>query len=1012
MLTRYPPLVTLFLLAAVACPSASAQPPNNSSRASRSTKNLIQPGYYTGLDLLADGQTMGAYQAFEEAYTQSRQAGNDRGIDSVPPLVMMGECLYLQGDIGGALQYFDAALNVSVQCSHWLSLLGPSAPVDRTDSRNKDPLWSPPNSRNAAMGMAPGVWQIRLGGANRLPERIPPSQQNSSPNNIPPSPPGDPIWIDALEVLRCQAIALRRRANLLGPLAKYNPLTPSLPSAFTLPPAAQPSEWIKSGASICSAIAALEPSTANEIGTQLKQQLSLGSGKDHPLTAIALLVLADFAVESNSFPAASEFALESSLSGARAGQPEHVEEAIELWSQCAFQNQLDYQATGKTLLGVSKWASGQSRLVLLRAQLEGVRQAALRGDWETVRKQSPAITAAILPKQILLPRMDAGIAYAQAKLAFAENNLATGIQKLEEALAILRGNSAMSSASTRLYQLQLTQYLIAENAISSEVGLAILSGLLDADRIGAWKTKVLEELVFQMADKLDARRLAVRLALDSNDLELQVDAWERWKSARFLNGSVLQGRLAELRRALHAPYDSVSAEESKKWESIRVAFPALAKNAKTLEEWTRPFATTPKPDLRKWSDEETKRWESVVKLSSVQESLLWSATLSPVAVPETLTPRWNRKTLFATLSDQDGVLAYYSLQGELHGYYVTKKEIRSWKIDESQNVGPDVRNLMAVCSKASSELPADFSKQTNALRRRWIPDEIWERMKSADRWIIAPDGLVWGFPLELFPLASAGEYEPALSRYRICYTPTLAALEPLIRPRPLARRERITLQSADFWDPNGGNGKGLLERSATLCGKDRTLDIPSNGAMVPSPYLKIASGHYTSLSPLRWDDPNRFPLVPGSDAVANQIAGWNPLPWGAPESIWLLGHAHANGEIPGAIEPGDEWLRWTLGLLSQGTRHIWISRWPVGGESTLSLLTQLQDNLEGAPFTEAWQRSVATVWLEEFQPTKEPIAWSQGKEPTASSRPIPGTHPGLWGGYLSIGDPNSPEGSR
>jgi hypothetical protein len=976
-------------------------------------KNLIQPAHYTGLDLLADGQTIAAYQAFEEAYAQSRQVGNDRGIDSVPPLVMMGECLYLQGDIGGALQYFDAALNVSVQCSPWLSLLGPSAPVERAESRNKDPLWSPSNSRNAAMGPAPHAWQIRLGNANRLPERIPASTNNNSTPNSPP--PGEPVWLDALEVLRCQAIALRRRANLLGPLGKYNPLTPTLPSAFAIPPTAQPSEWIRVGASICSAISMLEPSTTNEVATQLKQRLSLASGKDHPLTAIALLVLSDLAVESNSFSAASEFALESSLSGARAGQPEHVEEAIELWSQCAFQNQLDYQAAGKTLVAVSKWGAAQSRLVLLRAQLEGVRQAALRGDWDAVRKQSPAVTAAILPKQIVLPRMDAAIAYAQAKLAFAENNLATGIQKLEEALAILRGNSPLSSASTRLYQLQLTQYLIAENAIPSEVGLAILSGLLDADRIGAWKTKVLEELVFQMADKLDARRLAVRLALDSSDLELQLDAWERWKAARFLNGSVLQGRLAELRRAIHAPYESVSAEESKKWESIRVALPVLAKNAKTLEEWSRPFAATPKPDLRKWSEEETKRWESLTKLSSVQESLLWSASLSPVALPETLTPRWNRNTLFSTLSDRDGVLAYYSLQGELHGYYITKKEIRSWKINESQNIGPDIRNLLAVCTKGTSVLPADFLKQTDALRQRWIPDEVWGAMKGADRWIIAPDGLVWGFPFELFPLSTAGEYEPALSRYRVCYTPTLATLERLIRPRPLARRERISLQSADFWDPSGGNAKGLLERSATLCGPSRTLDIPNNGAVspsaVPSAYLKIASGHYTSLTSQRWDDPNRFPVVPGSDAVANQIAGWNPLPWGAPESIWLLGHAKSDNEIPSSIEPGDEWLRWTLGLLSQGTRHIWISRWPVGGESTLSLLTQLQDNLEGAPFTEAWQRSVATVWLEEFNPTKEPIAQSQGNEPSHSPRPIPGTHPGIWGGYLSIGDPLSPEGA-
>lgn len=997
MMTSFSRSLPLLLLACLTPSGLLAQPP--ASRAARAAKNLVQPNYYNGLDLLADGQTSAAYQAFEEAYAQSRQVGQNRGIDSVPPLVMMGECLYIQGDIGASLQYFDAALNVSIQCSPWLSMLGPATPTDRSESRNKDPLWSPPNGRNASMPPSPVAWQFRLGNPAELQERTPPPPTGYAPLA------GEPILIDALEVLRCQAIALRRRGMLLGPLSKYNPLTPALPKAFAISPTAQPSEWIRSGASVCSSIALMDASNTNEVATALKQRLSLSSGNDHPLTAIALLVLADLSVEANNLAAASEFALESSLSAARAGQPEHVDEAIELWSQCVFHNQTDYPSVGKTLLTVNKWASSNSRLAALRAQLEGIRQAALRSDTESVRKQAPALTAALLPKQIVLPRMDATIAYAQAKLAFIDNNLANGVQKLDESLAILRGNSPMSSASPRLYQLQLTQYLLAENALPKEIGLPILSGLLDAERIGAWKTKVLEELVFQTADKLDARRLAVRLALETNDLELQLDAWERWKAARFSIGSALQGRLAELRRALHASRESVAAEDWNRWESIRAAFPALTKNAKTLNEWSSPFAANPKCDFRKWSDEETKRWERLSKLSNAQESLLWSATLSPIPLPETITPRWNQKSLLKSLTESDGLLAYYSLQGELHGYYVTNKEIRSWKVEKPAEMDELARNLLRSCTTSFPNLPKEFNKQVDALRRSWIPAEVWDLMQNSERWIIAPDGGLWNFPFELFSVSRTDEYEPAIAQHRVCYAPTLSSLESLIQPRPLSRSERITLQSSDYWDASGGSAKPLMEQTAALMGSTRTLDLPVNGVMVPSAYLKIATGHYTAFAPLRWDDPNRFPLVPGSDAASHQLSGWNPLPWGSPEAIWLLGHSKAFGEVPGIIEPGDEWMRWTIPLLMQGTKHIWISRWPVAGESTLALLTPLRDNLDGVSFTEAFQRSVVTLWLEEFSPSKEPIANRQAADGPKNADPIPGSHPAFWSGYLSIGDP-------
>ena len=54
--------------------------------------NLIRPEYYTALDFIADGQTAQASSVLESAFAQARMMNGQRGIDSIPALVMLGEC--------------------------------------------------------------------------------------------------------------------------------------------------------------------------------------------------------------------------------------------------------------------------------------------------------------------------------------------------------------------------------------------------------------------------------------------------------------------------------------------------------------------------------------------------------------------------------------------------------------------------------------------------------------------------------------------------------------------------------------------------------------------------------------------------------------------------------------------------------------------------------------------------------------------------------------------------------
>ncbi len=991
---RFLLVLTWFLVSCLAGGNvALAQATKPQSRASKSTPNVIRPEYYQGLDLLADGQTLEAYRKFEDAYSQARQANNERGIDSIPPLVMMGDCMLHQGDIGTALQYYDAALSISVRTSRWLTLLVPPNANDRSENRPiKDALWGNSNSKNGGYVAGSAAWTVAIGGRDSLPE-------------VGATTPGQNLQVDVLEVLRCQGIALRRRYRLLGPLTKYNPLTASLPQAFSTPPNRPLPEVVQVAASICSSLATLGEYPAPAIVARLQKSVALTSGNEHPLTPTACLAIADIAVEGNDLATAESMAFDASLSAARGELHDQVEEALELWSMCAFQNSREGGQVAKTLQQVAKWAQPRSRLVSLRSQIETVRQAALRGEVDATKQQATAAVAMFLPPQLILPRMEAVIPYAQSRAAFLSNNVPEGVDKLEEALVLLRGATPLSTASPPLYQLNLTLRLLADNLLPGEVGLPLLSSILDSERIGSWRTHVLEQLVFITTDTLEANRESVRLAIATNDTELQIDAWERWKAARIKHGSLLNGRLSELRRGIHGDRSRVSERDRGRWDGLRKGLPSLSKNAASLEESTRAYAANPKWDLRRWSDEESKRWDAVLRLSVAQEALLWATAIAPISVPETITPRWNRNRVYPPLGKEDVVLAYYGMNGDLYGYLISEQEIRGWQVTNPQSLQGSLRQLFEDLLSTYPKAPVTFAATLSALRSEWIPDAAWEQLQQADRWVISPDGFLWEIPFEVIPTDSARDYMPSVLEHRIVYVPTLGTIPSLIGAPAGARTKRFAIQSSDFWSESAATSKSLMDRTATLYGGANTLDRAAS-TNFPSPvYSKIATGELISLVPSRWVEPNQLMLVPSESNLAGTIAAWNPLPWGTPSKVWLLGHEHPTAPARNVVEPGDEWLRWTISLGTQGTDHIWISRWKVGGESTYALLSVLQESLEGVSFTEGWQRAVATLWAEELSAGSEPLLQSRSRTPLSATEVVPGSHPAFWGGYMSIGDP-------
>ena len=953
------------------------------------TANLVRPEYYAASDYFANGQTSQAAVVFGSALAQSRSINNQAGIDSIPPLVRLGECFLEQCDTGLALEKYDAALQLTLLHSQrWTSLLKPSLSAIRPDTRVREVPWAA-NVRGPQMGIYNEEWPIELGSNEILLE-----------SNAAQGVSGRMVAIDALEILRCQAIALRRRYLLLGPLAKHNPLSTPLLNAFSMK-FSEPSEAIQAAMNICRALAAIGTGDRVTAAKSLAQNVTVSNGLDHPLTAIALLALADLAIDANELGAAESRAMEATIVAGRAGQMDHLTEATEYLSKTGFANGQS-AVVGKTLQQILQWSlSKKIRMVNIRCHVEIARLHALVGELELASKQCSTATSLLLPKQVVMPRAEAAVRYSQARIALLEGNTEQGIEKLFESLAYLRGNEKGIGSPT-LFQLDLALQLTKNRVLPDAIAESVLSQLLRSPLAGHWRVHVLEQLDWLLIDKSEAINVLLDIQLRTrSEVELVsvLDEVTRKRARRF---DELKSRVMDLKLMFHG--DNRFVGNAADVSSLRKQLPMIEQNVTKVHQLLAPLQANPKWDLRKWSEDESRRWESATRLSGLQEALFLAAATSPIAIPEVFPPSFSQESLVKSLAPTDAVVMFASVGTSMLGFLFFYGRWQSWEVRDPAGLSGQAKimlgEIMALKNRdgKQEEVKRDWLLSRRIeIRDQLLPKEVWDKLMVAERWIVVPDASVWYIPIDTLPLTNSAKTLPCLAEHRILYSPTLGLVPYLLDATPLSKTiHGIDVHVSDFLAPDGPRLKELRE---DLAAKKRLIaDVSAKPSFYPpSHFIKIVSDSICTYAPMNWELIS--PILSDANPGQSDIRSWGQLPWGAPQSIMLAG---MNAAPAGALVNGDEWLRLTLPLIAQGTRQITISRWPVGGESTASLLRSFQENQEELSVSEAWQRSVLTLWEEQFEQRLEPIF--KGVPLSNPEAQVTGSHPLLWSGFLRIGD--------
>jgi hypothetical protein len=947
--------------------------------------NLIRPEYYTAIDFKADGQTAQATSLLEASLAKCRVINDQRGIDSVPGLVMSGECFREQCDIAMSLERYDEALQISMMGSRWITLLKSPNGTIRADTKPRDIHWAT-NSRGAQMGIFPESWPIVLGSSDVLLEM--PAGQGVT---------GKTLSIDALEILRCQAIALRRRHQLLGPLVKHNPLTAPLADAFRINLNGQ-HDAIVCGFNVCRAMAELGVGNHAEAAKLLKQNLSLASGMDHPLTAVALLALADLAIEANDLVDAEERSIEASIVAAKAGQMDHLAEAVEYLASTGFAAGHD-AAVAKTLPQIITWSGTKGRSVAIRGQVEWAKLLAILGNIPGCKERSVAATTMLLPTQIVMPRAEAVIRYARARCEFQEGKTVEGVNSLMESAAFLRGAGSAQGVPIA-FQLNLTQQLTQGSMLGDAVAEEVLTALLKSPREGYWRTHPLEHLVWLSTDKSEAMNLLLGIHLRTkSDAEL-VDGFDEAIRMRYRQSSALESRAFDLQLAIHGDNRFVSGSDAKQLGLLRKQMPGLDLNANKIADSIAPLLANPKWDMRKWSEDESRRWESALRLSESQQSLLWAASVSPYTIPEIYPPRHSQEALTKVIQTNDAVVFFGFHSGQLRGFLFQSGKWRSWNVvDADKHARVFLDELMSLKSRdgSASELKKSWPlKNRVALRNSLFPKDVWTLMRQSERWIIVPDRYLWYVPFELLPSTDQAATLPIISERKIVLSPTLGLVPYLVSPNKPSRLALIDVHMPDFFSRDAARSKEI--RDELGAGKHIVVDTSVKNHTFPnSRFFKLASRRISAYFPIQRDSVSMVPI----DGTPNQpgLQSWGRLPWGTPESIVAIG---VNAMPASPNTTGDEWLRLMLPCIAQGTRQMTISRWSVGGESSASLMRSYVDNQQDMSCAEAWQRSVVSLWEEQFDPKREPLFRDGPAGRTEGT--ISGGHPLLWAGYMNIGD--------
>lgn len=981
--------VALFVLAFL-----GAALPRESS-AQFSGREIPSTSYHDTFALFYDGNYKDALDRFKDEWRGAVKTSQSRWIDSICYHTMIGECYYHTGKLDLALEQYTAALRLYLTFPDWMARVQFTAaiqPMAILDPARQAP-WGT-SVRGAKLGQYPKKMSISQGHYD-ISKELTSGGVVQKQMLVP---------IEAQEIVRCTALAIRRRAELLGPMSRQDPMNAELLAAFSQPVGPR-NHWSQCWVDVEMGLALLAAGKDTEANSMLSRSIVAAGEYYHPLSATAVLELGKMAMVRGDYPNAAKYFVEASILGVFYPDLGIIEESLRYGARVHWM--ANQKGLYPPLTTATPWAKvkgwRQLRVSLLLSSAENA--AMLHQTKEAAAILDDAHTT-IARRTMGSGWIGARLSYLRALVLYQQRKVAAGDEALAAAVEY------MQHGGLWLFSIAQVNARLLSNTLPPRAAMILYSEVLHDPRSTDWVNDPLESLSVLMTPHQASYEnwfsAAIRQTVRETAVEGALDVAERMRRHRFFSTLKMGGRLQSLRWTLEAPAGMLDKQSLLHRQDLLAQFPAyekLSQQAKTLRDRlnAKPLVAKDATALH----EQTDLFAELGNVCAQQEAMLHEIALRREATVLAFPPLTPVKEIQKSLSEGQAILAFLAGGDELHAFLLNHDKQAHWQIKAPQQLHRQIVTFLRdIGNTEHKEIQIkDLTDIAWKRSAKQVLDSILagsqaDLSKKFAELIIVPDGDLWYVPFEALQVTVENKNYPLISRFQIRYAPTLSLAVPQGRERNSQPETAVVLGRFFPRDSELTTEAACEQFSKTI---PKTVAISRLPLPAPSSLYRVRIGRLVVLDDLATDS-GPYAWMPISldkkKTPGNVLADWLALPWGGPEVVVLPGYhtvAESSLRRSGHTTPGSEMFLSVCALLSSGTRTILLSRWRTSGQNSIDLAREFTQELPDSSPADAWQRAVLLSANTRLNLDAEPRIkrTTEGEAPKAN-------HPFFWASYMLI----------
>ena len=758
--SRFAAFVAILTLFALAPCAALAQPgpgpgpipgPGPGPRPGRGEMRQIpSERYYAGARLIESGEFGSAVRFYNTELKDSMKIGPNLWIDSICYYAMLGETYYQAGNLDEALKNYNASLTIAMAYPNWMAkvtFIGGVSPRAKAPSP-----WGVSRRANPA-GLFPAKATIIIGeGETQASRQLGIVAEQHA------------IGIDAIEILRCIALSIRRRIDIIGPLAPFDPMSEEILETFRTR-AVAPNHWSIVFLDVIWGLA-LEESDKTQSAVKALNDALMASGQfDHTLTGTALVELGHIFLRANKIREAAECYYEAAQSAFQFGDQLLLEEALRDYSNCS--KALRGGAADPALARAYRWAKEQGSLKILQTSLalELLEDMIYSGKLREAKSGLTALEISMrgeIRRTIHADRWN----YLNALFFYATGDTSQGDASLA---LVVEGARVRSTWARQLGKLDanVQRGLSADGPFTPRNAIDLYEELLREPTVVDWAVNPTDSLAIQMIAPIAAYERQFQLLFDRDLKDRAFQVAERIRRERFFSTQTYGGRLISLRYIMTADETLTTASLRAARESLNFAYPDFEASAKAAADIMGKLNAMPSVvSDRDAAKLQESLFAELDKVSVSQEATLRFIAAGRVRIPYVFPPVYTAEEVQKRMPPDTAILSFIDAGGDVYGFMIGKENLDAWRVGPSRKVAAAVAEFLKTMGNA------DGSRYVEA---EFIGDDLWKAQGSrlreivlgasdvdADRFnivfsklAVVPDSSLWYLPFEALCLPKA-----------------------------------------------------------------------------------------------------------------------------------------------------------------------------------------------------------------------------------------------------------------